>query len=200
MDLIFDLDGTLIDSRKGIASALKHACYEIDGVARNVPISIIGPPIGEMIATLAREFTSEDISEAERIFRSEYDSLLWKDYTVYDGVLENLIFFKNLGIQLHIATNKPMLPTEKICSDAGLIEVMTSIRCLDPLLMKKKSEMLVEFDGCGGEVLLIGDTGSDAQAAAELGIDFVFCEYGYGVNNSNYTSIHDFIELREKIQ
>jgi len=191
--LIFDLDGTLIDSRAGIRAALEEACYRIDALHRQVPTNIIGPPVGEMINLLAPEFSDEEVLIAESQFRKLYDEEFWKSYTLYDGVLGLLDSLKALGATILLATNKPEIPTLKICKDSGMYPYFDTCYCLDTNIFSNKYEMLVNEDTLGA--VFVGDTQSDAETASALGIDFIFCDYGFGdkVSNTRVTKIDQIL-------
>lgn len=115
--LIFDLDGTLVDSLSGIAASLNHAL-----AASGLPVHPPGSVrkfIGNGAKILIRRATPADADETllntlEQAFKSHYD-LTWPDGTrVYDGIHDLLVNLQHRGHPLAVLSNKPHPFTEAI--------------------------------------------------------------------------------------
>ena len=105
--IIFDLDGTLIDSFPGIYEALSDACRLVDGTVFTEDSLQVGPPVVGMLKQVAPHYSDDMVKKAVSLFRDSYDSELWKRYNVYPGakdVLGGLVDSKRF---LFLATNKP---------------------------------------------------------------------------------------------
>ena len=191
--IIFDLDGTLVDSRQGILTALQEACHSVDGKVRSFDVSIIGPPVKDMLKKAAPSFSGKDLDAAIAKFRAIYDERSWSGYSLYLNVIETIDKIARSGIQMHIATYKPKLPTLKICHDAGLDSYMTSIRSFDYSKKLTKVDLISEFRD--QNVLFVGDTNSDYETARTLNLDYVHCCYGFGDVTEPTYSINDFYQL-----
>lgn len=196
--VVFDLDGTLIDSRNGVLFSLQESCFSIDGEVREISENTIGPPVREMIESIAPDFSTQMIDKAVLEFRRLYDESFWADYIVYEGVVEVLEKL-NKNYYLHIATNKPIIPTEKICTDLGIARFLNSINCFDASLHTKKADLLSNFKNSPSGALMIGDTRSDLEAANEIGMSFILCNYGFGKGLASKYSVNDFYELEEML-
>jgi len=199
-DIIFDLDGTLIDSRKGILSAAQAAIRSVDGAERGFSVEVIGPPLRDMLKSIVPDFSEAMLDKAVLEFRRSYDDGYWKQYEAYEGVEETLRFFSSRNIALHIATNKPQIPALKICEDLGVTGLMKSIRCFDPARHTKKEDFLQDFLGSRKTTLFVGDTKSDFRVAGSLGVDFIYCSYGFGQLDSDCMKIANFYEIKRYIK
>jgi len=197
--IIFDLDGTLIDSFPGIYEALSDACEEVDGTVFTEELLQVGPPVVGMLKQVASHYSNDMVKKAVALFRKSYDGKLWKRYNVYpdaQDVLKELADSKRL---LFLATNKPQAPTMEILNDLGWMSFFASVICFDKNKYKDKTHLVSKIDLSSAKTLLVGDTESDELAATKNGIDFCFCDYGYGKNKNYPLVINSLPELVEKI-
>ena len=195
--IIFDLDGTLVDSRQGILMALQDACHSVDGEARSFDTSLIGPPVRDMLKQAVPSFRDKELDAATAKFRSIYDDRGWAGYSLYSNVIETIDHIASSGIPMHIATYKPKLPTLKICHDAGLDIYMNSIRAFNDNHYSSKIDMV--YDLKDKTTLFVGDSNSDYETACALKLDYVHCHYGFGEASKPTYSINYFHELKEII-
>lgn len=193
--IIFDLDGTLVDSRQGILMALQDACRSVDGESRSFDTSLIGPPVRDMLKQAVPSFSDKELDAATAKFRAVYDDHGWSGYRPFLNVIETIRQIASSGIPMHIATYKPKLPTLKICHDAGLDIHMSSIRSFDENFNLSKADMIYNFKD--QNALFVGDTNSDYKTACALNLDYVHCRYGFGDVTKPTYSINHFLELKE---
>src|ERR1700739_376671 len=120
--LVFDLDGTLIDSRKDLTNSINAMLTEFD--RQPLPEEIISEYIGDGAGMLVRRALGDP--DDEKFVESALTSFLNHyrihklDYTyVYDGVFGALDALKT-GRQLAVLTNNPVRPAEAICEALGL--------------------------------------------------------------------------------
>jgi len=197
--IIFDLDGTLIDSFPGIYEALSDACESVDGTVFTEDSLQVGPPVVGMLKQVALHYSDDMVKKAVDIFRRAYDGELWKKYNVYPGaqdILEQLVDSKRF---LFLATNKPQAPTLEILNDLGWMSFFSDVTCFDKNKYKDKTHLVSKIDLSGAKALLVGDTESDELAATKNGIDFCFCSYGYGKNQNYPLVINTLPELIERV-
>jgi len=200
--LIFDLDGTLIDSTPGIAASLIAAFLSI---GREMPKAelrhLIGPPIRVIAQHLDPSLSENDISIVEREYRAEYDADGWRKTVLFDGVAETLKAMHSRKQDLFIVTNKPRIPTEKILSHFGLFNIFEEILTRDTSNVAPQTKVGMVADLLGrhgrkpGEWVMIGDTNEDKEAANSNGLQFIHARYGYGVLAAENNSIENFSEL-----
>jgi phosphoglycolate phosphatase len=185
--LIFDLDGTLIDSAPSILASFAMVLEEA-GVTANVPLAnnLIGPPIQETLTILTGIDDPHIINTYVESFKRHYDSNGYKATKVYSGVSELLAALHADGFTLHLATNKRLAPTRLILDYLGWSSYFQSVYALDlytPRLPDKGAllECLLTEQGLqSSEVLYIGDKTEDAQSAEQNGMAFLGVAWGYG--------------------
>lgn len=183
--IIFDLDGTLLDTSAG---ALKSIDFTIDilGLAplsNEVKKSFIGPPIYD---SLKNTYGMDDIlaAKATAIFRDVYKNNFLYEAEIYKGMESVLSSLKNRGYKLAVATYKREDYAVMLIERFNLRRYFDCVKGADNEGILKKQdivEMCMAY--CGAEKersVLIGDTHHDAEAAQNIGIDFIGVTYGFG--------------------
>ena len=186
-NVLFDLDGTLIDSFPGIEYSVRAA---ISAVTPHCEVAdlrqLIGPPVREVLKRAVSGVEPETLDELERQFRVSYDGQGWQQALVYKGVTEVLLQLSQAKVKSFVVTNKPILPTGKILERLGLFKYFVDIVALDsrvPLFSSKAEAVafLLSKHGLDARVtLFVGDSVDDARAAQLCGLRFVAVTYGYG--------------------
>lgn len=185
--IVFDLDGTLVDSADAILRGFAFA-LENNGVAARCPLeqSLIGPPL---MQTLSRISGVEDpalLAQMAADFKAWYDGegcLTTPAYTGVDAMLKALVL---AGVPLFIATNKRLHPTLRIIDAldwAGHFKAVYALDARTPAYPSKGemvSALLAEHGLAADGVLYIGDTVGDAQASQQAGVAFWGVDWGYG--------------------
>lgn len=193
-DIIFDLDGTLIDSALGIEESFLYSFSKIyeKKCTKNIK-SIIGPPIDEMLFKVNGETNPENLGKFVKEFKLKYDLEGYKKSELFPNTIEVLSELKERGLNLFIATNKRELPTDLILKYLGINQFFKSVYCLDSFEEKiaNKTELvrklLITYSLGHSETLLVGDTSNDGLAAEQNEINFALAQYGYGdYVNSTY--------------
>ena len=189
--LIFDLDGTLIDSAPSILEGYDHA-FKSTATPLQVPLTsdVIGPPLIESLSILSGRNDEALLQALATIFKQHYDSIGYLKSVVFDGVTEMLQQLHNEGYQLYIATNKRFFPTEKIIRHLQWDHFFQGIFALDyfqPVLSRKADmvgrivqDLALPLDEC----LYIGDRLEDGLAADAHQMDFVLVTWGYAADAS----------------
>ena len=187
MHLIFDLDGTLVDSRPGILFSLRQAvCRVIVGANPDDLEFKIGPPVREMFKRTLKISSKQLIDKLEAAFRYSYDGEGWKLSTPFPGVIETLKEFLALQIPMYIVTNKPGFSASQILTRLDMISFFLELITPDsrrPKFKEKTESLRYVLDkyNLGNEtVVYVGDTVDDLLVAEALRVSFVGVEYGYG--------------------
>lgn len=182
--LVFDLDGTLIDSAPDICAIANRVLAE-EGVA------LLSMPeargfVGHGADIFVRRMrAARDIPDAEhkRVlgqFLAAYEGAV-EHSTVYPGVLDALSVLAVRGHALGICTNKPFRPTEIVLAHFDLTPRFATVIGGDSLPVRKPdpAPLHAAFETLGGAGLYIGDSEVDAEAAERAGVPFLLFTEGY---------------------
>jgi phosphoglycolate phosphatase len=186
-DILFDLDGTLIDSSPGILASFARV-LAADGLAPVVPLeaSLIGPPLATTLQQVSGIDDEARLGHLVEAFKADYDSEGYHATTVFPGVAEGLAQLAGAGMRLFIVTNKRMVPTRKILQSLGLARHFIGIHTRDetePMAPSKAAvtRRIVAQHGIDPvRACFVGDSDEDAAAARENGLRFIHATYGYG--------------------
>jgi phosphoglycolate phosphatase len=190
-NVIFDLDGTLVDSLPGIRWSI-DAAIKASGLSRVHPdlapdlASLIGPPVRTILAVAAGTTDSMELDRLEQSFRGVYDGDGWRRTRCQPGVRPMLDRWRSGGITLSIVTNKPTLATHLILPELAIDGYFREIVCRDSATppFGSKAEMLADLLNrramSRAESILVGDTLEDCHAASAAGIACAVVPHGYG--------------------
>lgn len=185
--IVFDLDGTLIDSASSILNSLQAA---LDAAViyprRALDRSLIGPPLPQITAEVLPNDQQERIPEIIWRFKEHYDTTGYLNTTPYHGITEILTKLQEKDINLYIATNKRITPTLKILSHlgwSGFFEEVYSLDYFTPAVADKSSmlsrvclDLNIDVNG----LVYVGDRTEDAKAAKKNNMPFLYASWGYG--------------------
>jgi phosphoglycolate phosphatase len=190
--IVFDLDGTLIDSAASILASMAASLAKHD-LAPIAPLepALIGPPL---LATLTQITGSNDqalLQQLAQEFKDRYDSEGYRLSRPYAGIDDLLRALRASGHRLYIATNKRLRPTLSIIEHLGWGDLFAAIGSPDMRqpAYPNKSEMLADLLTDAGvapaDALMVGDTDGDARTAAECGLRYLHVTWGYGTPEAN---------------
>jgi phosphoglycolate phosphatase len=188
--LIFDLDGTLTDSKPGILGCLREVI-----AARNIRVSgpfdrFIGPPVEEWVKELLPGGTDEEHVDLAREYRACYDRVGWRNNSVYPGVAEMLAQLHAEGFPLYVCTSKQEHFALRILEMFELAKFFTAIYG-DKLEYASHSKIdllsrILSERGLGREsaeyapAWMVGDRSFDFEAAHANRIRCIAAGWGYG--------------------
>lgn len=186
--VVFDLDGTLIDSAPDIAAALNAMLADYG--REPLPVEDVRRMVGDGVAMLvaralaAGEGERADPAEAAQTFMRHYESGATSLTTVFPGAVQALQTLRAAGIPLAVCTNKPARPTADILDTLGLARYFARVIGGDSLPFRKPDPRmlltLLEAFAAGPErSLLVGDSEVDAATARAAGVPFVLVKHGY---------------------
>ncbi|MHB1331180.1 MAG: HAD-IA family hydrolase [Sulfuriferula sp.] len=181
--LIFDWDGTLMDSTGAIAESIQMACADLGMRVphREEAKQIIGLGLAAALQTLLPELTPEEYPGLVERYRHHF---LGQDHTLplFDGVANSIAALHADDYWLAVATGKSRNGLERAFDQSGLREFFHVSRCADEAYSKPHPGMVLELmDYCGVEAertLMIGDTSHDLQMALNAGVASVGVAYG----------------------
>ena len=183
--IAFDLDGTLIDSRRDLADSANELITELGGSP--LPEEAVGRMVGEGAAVLVRRALVaaqlSDPGNALPRFLEIYDTRLLRHTHLYDGVTDAIRFAGTLG-SVAILTNKPLAPTVKILDGLGIRHLFTHVTGGDgPFPRKPDPEglhaLMREAGADAKTTMLVGDSPIDHETAARAGVCCCLVSFGY---------------------
>ncbi|MBN8764096.1 MAG: HAD family hydrolase [Thiobacillus sp. 63-78] len=181
--LIFDWDGTLMDSAGVIADSIQRACEDIGQPAPSDRASrqIIGLGLIQALQTLLPDLSADDYPRLVERYRHHY---LSRDDQIplFDGVADGIRELHECGFQLAVATGKSRLGLSRALDASGLGPWFAATRCADQTHSKPHPamvlELLDELDAESAHALVIGDTSHDLLMASNAGVASLGVTYG----------------------
>ncbi|MCG7531122.1 phosphoglycolate phosphatase [Psychrobium sp. MM17-31] len=211
-DILFDLDGTLVDSVPDLASAVNVMLTQLE--REHFSEEIIRSWVGNGAKTLveralsgqrdiASDLDADYAAKALAIFLDAYQQHACVDTVLYPNVKKTLAELKQGGYQLHIVTNKPLVFVAPILENLGIDSYFKHVLGADSLAEKKPhpmpllhiaNEQKVSLESC----VMVGDSHNDVLAANAAPMDSVGLTYGYNYGENiglhQPTAIFDHFE------
>ena len=203
-NVIFDLDGTLVDSLPGIEYGVDCALQATGFAPRTCELRpLIGPPIRDILQHVSGETSPQALDRLEAAFRAAYDSEGWLKTVLQPEAKETLSWIVGSGGSVFVVTNKPRRPAASITGRLGLQATkMVSPDSATPHHGSKAAmiQQLMQADGVqSGNSLVVGDTREDLEAAREVGMAVVIVANGYGDFTGPCRKIRALGELKSVI-
>lgn len=188
--VIFDVDGTLLDTSEGIAESVRHTVRQLSlkEISRETVLKFIGPPVQESFKKYC-SLGDAQAREAAGVFRDYYKEHALFRARPYEGIFELLELLKNSGCRIGAATYK---------------REDYAVRLLEHFSFERYAGVIHGSDGCGvlskadiirkcmdelGEdrekCVAAGDTRHDAAGAESAGIGFIAVTYGFGFRSGS---------------
>jgi phosphoglycolate phosphatase len=203
--IVFDWDGTLLDSAGAIVRAIQSACRDLDlavpddSRARHV----IGLGLVDAMRHAVPDLPPERYQAMVDRYRFHY---LAGDHalTLFDGVPQMLERLQAAGHILAIATGKSRLGLDRALDHSGLRPLFQASRCADECHSKPHPQMLeeltAEFGISNASTVMIGDTSHDLLMASNAGVDALAVTYGahphdHLLEHKPVACLHSVLEL-----
>jgi phosphoglycolate phosphatase len=186
--VVFDLDGTLIDSAADLAAAVNGMLARF--AARPLALAEVRRMIGDGTSALvaralaARGREGVDAAEAHRLFLEHYAAQATVRTRAYPGARGALEALGAASIALAVCTNKPARLTGTILGALGLADCFARVVGGDSLPWRKPDprvllSILADFDAAPASTLMVGDSEVDAATASAAGVPLVLMKHGY---------------------
>ncbi|KHT22682.1 HAD hydrolase-like protein [Pectobacterium carotovorum] len=200
MNIIFDLDGTIIDSVPGIKDSLIYAIRKQGHVIddRTDISSLIGPPMVNIVRTLLEPYGDDRVEETINIYRAHYGQHGLYNSIIYEGIMSALEALKQRGDKLFIATSKRQIFAGKILDDMGISSFFLDIiGTPTDGSMDDKSKLLSYLltkhgldQRCS---IMVGDRKDDIIGAQDNHLLSIGVLWGYGTFNELSTHQADYL-------
>lgn len=205
--IIFDLDGTLVDSASDMTAQLNTILVERDLEPLLVATASIF--LGDGMRSFARRALSlrgmNDMEKAIDTFISRYKRTDHQMTKPYAGVIETLSALREAGWQISVCTNKDESIAIDILRQTDLLRFMDMVCGGDTVSFKKPdprhlSALAARANYAKPPKIMIGDNRNDFEAARGYGIPFAFASWGYGslpddCNAVNLTQFSDILDV-----
>lgn len=185
--ILFDLDGTLVDSLPGIEFSVREAFKSCRlPLAKENLREMIGPPIRTILSQAGNVKEESSLDTLERAFRASYDGEGWCKTVCFPAAERVLRRMHEGGHRLFVVSNKPRHISLQILERERLLKYFEAIVTRDSRSpdYRGKGEMIgalltdrvIAVENC----VMVGDTTEDAKAAASAGVNFIWMTHGYG--------------------
>ena len=182
--IIFDWDGTLVDSEAHIVECITEAARKMGLPERTYDEKkhIIGLGMQEALLALYPDLSEQDVSELRQYYSQHFFGPKSEAVRLFPNVLDTLREIRARGINLAVATGKSRNGLNKALQSTGLGPLFDIERCADetrskphPMMLKEIAEFY-QYDF--HEMLMVGDTTYDMTMASAVGMPAVAVEYG----------------------
>lgn len=192
--VIFDMDGTLLDSKKDITVSINHVREVHHGLA---PVSeeYVVEAINMQERNLAKLFYDTEIylDEDRELFESHYDAQCVKNVYLYEGVREMLHTLVDSGVKISVATNAPTQFALRMLGHLEVKELFDVIIGADMVSESKPSPLMLEyilnyygFKHRIHKAWMVGDNTKDILSAKGAGLECIFAAWGFSTETSHY--------------
>ncbi|OHX14589.1 HAD family hydrolase [Chromobacterium sphagni] len=168
--VVFDWDGTLMDSTGHIVEAIQQACRELDLPVpdRETASHVIGLRLDSALLRACPKVGSDRLPALVDAFRRHYQTNL-DQVTLFEGTREILLAIRDSGVFVAIATGSSRAGLDRALAAAGIAELFDATRTVDECHSKPHPDMLLQltarFGVKSGRTLMVGDTSHDLLMA-----------------------------------
>ena len=203
--LVFDLDGTLIDSKLDLVNSVNATLKEMkrEALPKDVVASYVGSGAPVLIRrSLGGNPGEEELKRALAFFLVHYEEHKLEHTRLYPGVAETLAALKSLPMS--VLTNKPEKISVRILEGLGVAQYFRSIYGGNSFEAKKPDptgarQILSEFGLSAGETAMVGDSEVDVQTARNAGMASVIVNFGFGVHDRTAHPADVYIDRFEQL-
>ena len=196
--VLFDLDGTLLDTSEGIVRSIYETTehYGFEALSHEDALRFIGPPIEWSFRDICG-VPEENLREVSLYFRDRYSNHNLLMAAPYDGIYELMDFLGSRGIPVGIATYKKQDYAMKLLHATHFDDYTDVIFGSDyegKLLKSDIINLCIDKLGEGdpSRVLMVGDSRHDAAGAKAAGAPFAGVSYGFGFGNIGGEDINQY--------
>lgn len=204
--VIFDLDGTLLDTSVGIFKSIDYTIHELELsiLPQNIKESFIGPPIYDSFRKYYK-MDSDSCRRATEIFREVYKEKFLLEAVPYKGIFDLLTNLKQQHFKMAVATNKRHDYAMKLLNFFDFDKYFEFMIGSDMENQLKKSDIICKCLNKFkvyelNEAVMVGDTLHDYYGACKAGVDFIGVKYGFGFKDDKEMEIIKTCKVFENTQ
>lgn len=194
--VIFDLDGTLLDTTEGVLASVRHTIKTLHfkEMPEDVLSTFIGPPIQDSFAK-AYGLEGPILQEIACIFRDQYSTVDLLKAVPYEGIFELFSALRDCGAKTAVATYKREDYALRLLRHFGFhnyTDVMHGGDHENKLKKRDIIELCIKESGITDKsrVVMVGDTAHDAIGAEQMGVDFIGVTFGFGFHSREDVNEH----------
>jgi phosphoglycolate phosphatase len=208
--LIFDLDGTLVDSKKDLTSSVNHvrSTFHLPTLTEHEISTFIGDGAQMLIQrALGADASEADVHSGLQLFLSYYRDHMLDQSVLYPGVDETL---RRLGdFRLAVLTNKPIRFSRTMLDGLGILDRFAAVYGGNSFERKKPDpvgifQILTDTNGQAEKTWMIGDSSVDVLTGRNAGVRTCGVSWGYATDSFKTTPpdflIHRFEEIEELVR
>lgn len=189
-NVLFDWDGTIVDSSEGILECLRYSLKSVSFPAQSEEMlrSFIGPSLVWSYNTVLGMSEETTKTAIENYVYAYAEKEGYKKFRLYDGIVELIKELYNRGVKVSIVSAKPTKQLEKVVEHSGLRPYLDKL--VGPNGEGKKDSdksELIKIAINGKSAIMVGDTDYDISSAKKAGIPSVAVTYGFGFKKEEDT-------------
>lgn len=185
--LIFDLDGTLVDSLDDLTLSVNvmRAAFAAEPLLRSQVQTMVGQGARNLVERALPGLSPADTDRALALFLAHNAAHLAVHTTPYPGIPALLAALQSAGVPLAVVSNKNEGLCRQLLQKLGLADFFVAIYGADSFAERKPSpepflEVMRLFKTAAPDTLVVGDSSNDVLAAQAAGLAVIGCGYGYG--------------------
>ena len=184
--VLFDLDGTLIDSEIGIVTSIEYALKKLDAPipSREELRKWIGPPLRATFP-LALGNDAEKVEQAVALYRERFQDIGWREHVVYPGIANAIAALVRQGLHLAVVTSKPDLYAGRIVASLPFGAHFEHVYAVGAGSAHSEKASLIaralsEFGIAPDDTAMVGDRHFDIEGALANRVRAVGVTWGFG--------------------
>lgn len=190
--VVFDLDGTLVDTAPDLAAATNHVLAQLG--LQPVREADVRPFVGhgalvmieQAAASRGRTFTQDELYRLFEVFIAYYTANISGSSKPYDGAIAALEHLSAQGVTLAVCTNKIEAHARSLLSELGMLRYFSALTGRDSLAVYKPDPghltgTIARANGTARKSIMVGDSETDIKTAQAAGIPVVAVDFGYSV-------------------
>jgi phosphoglycolate phosphatase len=205
--ILFDMDGTLINSSRDITISINHVrntLYTLDPLNEQFVIDAINAHERNLAALFYETHVYE--ADAKELFEAHYWDQCICNVQPYDGVSEMLKNFSEQGCLMSVATNAPSIFAKRMLEHLEIAQFFGSIIGADNVQLPKPHPQMLEilldyhdYDEQYDSAWMVGDNSKDMEAAKNANIGSIFATWGFSSSGEGDFVISNPLQLHEII-